>query len=144
MAGPLPVGDAPEVPALPVHGFDEAQERYTIERAKRLRPDGLEQYIDVSQSDQYKYLQEDPWVDHAALNSQETPLKDGDRTKILILGAGYTGLLFGAKLQEAGIDGADIRLAELAGGFGGTWYCMSYRDYQSHADLEAHVFKSGE
>lgn len=121
---PVSLTGTPGASVLPFHGLDEAQARYTRERAKRLRPDGLGQYIDVSQSEQFRHLQEDTWADHAALNDQDTPIKDGDRLKVLILGAGYTGLLFAARLQEAGIDGADLRLAESAGGLGGTWYCM--------------------
>ena len=104
----------------------QAQERYGEERAKRLRTDGNSQYIDISLSDKFRHFIDDPWV------KKEQPVKDArdllpeGRTKVLILGAGFGGLLHAVRLIQAGISASDIRLVDVAGGFGGTWYFNRY------------------
>ncbi|KAK4541657.1 hypothetical protein LTR36_007801 [Oleoguttula mirabilis] len=124
--------------AAAVQNITDVHQRYAAEREKRLRPDGLAQYIDVAQSDRFRHYQDDPWVDHAALNAQEAPLQDGSRTKILILGAGWSGLLFAVRLLEAGVGGADIRIVDSAGGFGGTWYWNRYPGL--NCDIESYIY----
>ncbi|KAJ7747998.1 hypothetical protein B0H14DRAFT_3604469 [Mycena olivaceomarginata] len=93
--------------------------RYTEERNKRLRPEGISQFLKLADSTQFKYLDDDPWVDHAAFNAKTPVLRDGDDIKFLVLGAGYGGLLFAVHLIEAGFNAADIRIVDVAGGFGG-------------------------
>jgi hypothetical protein len=46
-------------------GAEEVQieKRYGEERAKRLRDDGIAQFIDISLSDKFQHFIEDPWVD---------------------------------------------------------------------------------
>ncbi|KAJ7625607.1 flavin-binding monooxygenase-like family protein [Roridomyces roridus] len=102
------------------------QQKYAEERHKRLRPDGVAQFLNLATSDKFKYLREDPWVDHAALNAQTPPLKNGDEIKFLVQGAGYGGLMLAVNLIEAGFKAEDIRLVDEAGGFGGTWYWNRY------------------
>ncbi|KAF7364882.1 Phenylacetone monooxygenase [Mycena venus] len=92
--------------------------RYIEERNKRLRPEGLSQFLKLADFTQFKYLEEDPWVDHAAYNARAPALNDGDDIKFLVLGAGYGGLLFAVHLIEAGFNAADIRIVDVAGGFG--------------------------
>ena len=41
---------------------------------------------------------------------------------ILIVGAGFGGILSAVKLIQAGINLDDILIVDPAGGFGGTWY----------------------
>lgn len=124
--------------ATAVQTMNAIQQRYAAEREKRLRPEGLAQYIDVALSDRFRHYQSDPWVDHFALNAQRAPLEDGSRTEFLILGAGYAGLLFAARLIEAGIGVADIRLVDSAGGFGGTWYWNRYPGLM--CDIESYIY----
>lgn len=102
--------------------IEAVHERYAAERDKRIRPEGINQYIDIASSDRFRHYSTDPWVDHATLNAQKPPLEDGSHTKVLILGAGYAGIMFAIRLMAAGISECDIRLADSAGGFGGTWY----------------------
>ncbi|KAJ7625243.1 hypothetical protein DFH06DRAFT_1285199 [Mycena polygramma] len=114
------------------------RQKYIEERDKRLRPDGLKQFLRLADSTEFKYLQEDPWVDHAALNAQPPALNDGDEVKFLVLGAGYGALLFAVHLIEAGFKAADIRFVDIAGGFGGTWYWNRYPGLM--CDVESYIY----
>jgi hypothetical protein len=95
------------------------KERYIAERSKRLRADGDAQFVDLFNLEKFRHFKEDPWV------KEDTPLpappQDGSRSEILIIGTGYAGLLYAARLIEAGFKIEDIRMVDCAGGFGGTW-----------------------
>jgi cation diffusion facilitator CzcD-associated flavoprotein CzcO len=114
-----------------------AQQKYAKERTKRLRPDGLSQYIDLATSDKFQKFQEDPWLDPHPPNSIP-PLKNGDHSRFLIIGAGFGGLLFAVRLIEAGITASDIRMVDTAGGFGGTWYWNRYPGLM--CDVESYIY----
>ncbi|KAK5988493.1 FAD-binding monooxygenase ausC [Cladobotryum mycophilum] len=102
-------------------------ETYEHEKNKRLREDGIAQYIELENADsRLSSLAGDPWVDHDALNALEPNLKDGDDVKVLILGAGLGGIVSSVRLIEAGFKPEDIRMVDVAGGFGGTWYWNRY------------------
>ncbi|KAF3353716.1 hypothetical protein VdG1_08022 [Verticillium dahliae VDG1] len=120
------MGDAIEPEAQPnaETGLDVAavQARYAQEKAKRLHPEGVEQYVELTNSGRLQSLASDPWVDHDALNAEPPSLRNGDDIKVLILGAGYGGLLYAIHFIQQGISPSDIRLVDGAGGFGGTWY----------------------
>lgn len=98
--------------------------KYLEEKDKRQRVDGLTQNEELEESESLKLssLADDPFVDHDAMNAQQQPLEDGQQVQVIILGAGFGGILFAARLTEAGVKPQDIRLVEIAGGFGGTWY----------------------
>ncbi|KAJ7199969.1 flavin-binding monooxygenase-like family protein [Mycena pura] len=114
------------------------QEKYIEERDKRLRADGSAQFIRLVDSDRFKHLEDDPWVDHTALNAQAPALQDGDNIRFLVLGAGFGGLLFAVRLIEAGFAAADIRLVDDAGGFGGTWYWNRFPGIM--CDTESYIY----
>lgn len=92
-----------------------------------MRDDGDAQYEELAQSSRFAFLAKDPFVDHAALNAQPSPLQDGQDVQVIILGAGFGGLLMAARLVEAGISPEGIRIVDVAGGFGGTWYWVWLR-----------------
>ncbi|KIW80359.1 hypothetical protein Z517_06974 [Fonsecaea pedrosoi CBS 271.37] len=119
---------------------DEVLQHYEEFKASRINPLGSAQYIELeaAASQRFEALAEDPWVDHAAINAQTPTLKDGDDVKIIILGAGFGGLLYGARLVEAGFRPEDIRLIDTAGGFGGTWYWNRYPGLM--CDVESYVY----
>ena len=48
----------------------------------------------------------------------------GDECEIVVVGAGFSGLLLWYKLREAGFD--DVRFCEKGGDVGGTWYWNRY------------------
>jgi cation diffusion facilitator CzcD-associated flavoprotein CzcO len=101
------------------------EEKYAQERQKRINPEGTAQYINV-RSPEIEELGKDPWVDYEALAKTDPPLRDGGKIKVLITGAGHNGILFAARLIEAGFDPKDIVLVDIAGGYGGTWYWNRY------------------
>jgi cation diffusion facilitator CzcD-associated flavoprotein CzcO len=110
-----------------IPGVDALQieKRYGEERAKRLRDDGDNQFVDISLSERFHSFIEDPWVDAAAVKDANT-MFPGNRCQMLILGAGWGGLLYAIRMIEAGILPQDIRIIDSAGGFGGTWYWNRY------------------
>jgi cyclohexanone monooxygenase len=112
-------------------GFDpEAlREKYRIERDKRLRVDGNEQYVEVTGD--FAHYVDDPYLDSTL---QREPLFD--EVDIVIIGGGFGGLLAGARLREAGMK--NIRMIEKAGDFGGTWYWNRYPGVA--CDIESYVY----
>ncbi len=92
------------------------RERYRIERDKRLRPNGADQYLEPS--GRFAHLAEDPWVDHI----EREPVTD--EVTVALIGGGFSGLCTGAHLQEVGIT--DVRIVDSAGDVGGVWYWNRY------------------
>ena len=86
----------PENPASIPSEFDSdaMRERYRIERDKRLRPDGIEQYIEVT-GQFAKYL-DDPYVERIDRDPIEA------EHEVVLIGGGFGGLQAGARLREAG------------------------------------------
>lgn len=123
------------VPALELGAL---MAKYGEEKDKRVKEDGKNQYVQLADSDRWGSLSRDPWVDHDALNASPDNLNDGDEVKALILGAGYGGLLYAVRLIQAGFDAKDIRIADVAGGFGGTWYWNRYPGLM--CDVESYVY----
>lgn len=96
--------------------------KYLQEKDRRQRVDGLAQNEELEESESFSSLADDPFVDHDAMNAQQQPLEDGQQVQVIILGAGFGGILFAARIIEAGVKPENIRLVDIAGGFGGTWY----------------------
>ena len=90
--------------------------KYAEERAKRLRPDGNDQYVRLA--GRLSHYLDDPYRPV----TPRAPLHD--HVTVAIVGGGFAGLLTGARLIEAGI--CDIRVIDKAGDFGGTWYWNRY------------------
>ena len=122
-----------------VGGVDalQVEKRYGEERAKRLRDDGNNQFVDASLSHKFQHFQEDPWVDTAAVKDARTMFPN-DHCQMLILGAGWGGLLYAVRMAEAGIRPEDIRIVDTAGGFGGTWYWNRYPGLM--CDIESYSY----
>lgn len=90
--------------------------RYRAERDKRLRTDGNNQYLEAT--GRYANLLDDPYtpvVPRAPLHTD---------VHVLVIGAGFGGLVIGARLKQAGIS--DVRLIDKAGDVGGVWYWNRY------------------
>ncbi|KAJ6209783.1 hypothetical protein PSV09DRAFT_2373288 [Bipolaris maydis] len=114
------------------------ENRYQTEREKRIRPDAAEQFLNLNTAENLSDLNKDIWVDHDALNNSTSPVRDGDFYDVLILGAGYGGLLFAARLVQAGMSAEGIRIVDNAGGFGGTWYWNRYPGLM--CDVESYMY----
>ena len=104
------------------------RQKYKEEREKRLREDGSTQYIEVK-GEYAKYVN-DPYME----TIERDPVSD--EVDVLIIGGGFSGLVTGARLREAGIE--DIRIVESAGDFGGTWYWTRYPGAQ--CDIESYIY----
>ena len=90
--------------------------RYRVERDKRLRPEGNEQYIEPT--GRFAHFLDDPYVPRV----EREPLRD--EVTVAFIGGGFAGLVTGARLRQAGID--DVRLIEGGGDVGGAWYWNRY------------------
>lgn len=107
---------------------DAMHARYRAERDKRLRPDGNDQYIEVT--GEFGRYVDDPYVERV----EREPLHD--EVTVAFIGGGFAGLVTGAALAQAGIT--DVRIIEKAGDFGGTWYWNRYPGAQ--CDTAAFVY----
>src|SRR5262249_53590190 len=93
------------------------EEKYRIEREKRLRADGNAQYRPVEGS--FGRFEEDPYVAPGYARASVV-----EKVDALIVGAGFGGLMIAGNLIRSGVQ--DIRIVEKAGDFGGTWYWNRY------------------
>jgi cyclohexanone monooxygenase len=122
----------PEIAAL-VGGIDfdpdALHDRYLAERDKRLRPDGIRQYVEVNA--EFSRYVDDPYVEPGF---SRAPVFD--EVEFAIIGGGFGGLLMGARLREAGFG--KIRVVENAGDFGGTWYWNRYPG--AMCDVESYCY----
>ncbi|MCI0777118.1 MAG: NAD(P)/FAD-dependent oxidoreductase [Chloroflexi bacterium] len=92
------------------------RERYRIERDKRLRPDGNDQYLQPT--GRFSDLLEDPYVEVASRD----PVRED--VVVAVIGGGFAGLVTGARLKQAGVE--DVRIIDKAGDVGGVWYWNRY------------------
>lgn len=112
-------------------GFNpnELRQKYRLERDKRVRVDGNDQYLEVKGD--FSYFVEDPYID------EEISRDSLEKTfHTVIIGGGFGGVLSGARLREQGID--DFRIIEKGGDFGGTWYWNRYPG--ASCDIESYIY----
>lgn len=112
-------------------------EKYAQEKEKRFRAATLGQYVD-GRSKEMQDLARDPWVDYESPRIKNPPLRDGSNIKFLICGGGHSGILYAVRLIQAGFRSDDIVIADIAGGFGGTWYWNRYPGLM--CDVEGFVY----
>ena len=103
--------------------------KYRTERDKRIREDGEDQYIEAA-AEFADYADRDPHVQ----DDQREPLTL--ELDVAIIGAGFSGLMAGARLKERGID--NFKIIEAGGDFGGTWYWNRYPGAQ--CDIESYCY----
>ncbi len=117
----------PESPREPLDK-EALRAKYLAERDKRLRPDGNDQYVEVTGV--FTHYVEDPYV----APTPRPPLTD--EVTVAFIGGGFAGLVTGARLKQVGID--DVRIIEKGGDVGGTWYWNRYPGAQ--CDTAAFVY----
>jgi cation diffusion facilitator CzcD-associated flavoprotein CzcO len=105
------------------------RQRYREERERRLRPDGIDQYVEIA--GRFAHFARDQWAEPGFTRE---PL--ADTVDVAIVGAGFGGLLAGARLRELGVD--DLRLIDKAADVGGTWYWNRYPGIA--CDIESYVY----
>jgi cation diffusion facilitator CzcD-associated flavoprotein CzcO len=108
---------------------DALRQKYAEERARRLRPDGIDQYVEIAGD--FARFGEDPWVDQEFVREPRT-----DEVDVAIVGAGFGGLLTGVRLRELGVK--SVRLIDRAADVGGTWYWNRYPGIA--CDVESYVY----
>ena len=116
----------------PIEEIDVAavNEKYRIEREKRLRKEGQKQYVQpVGQfSDTYEG---DP---HMPVEPRDSIVEDLD---VAVMGAGWSGLTTAVHLRKAGIT--SFRNIDHAGDFGGVWYWNRYPGVQCDNDAYCYL-----
>jgi cation diffusion facilitator CzcD-associated flavoprotein CzcO len=90
--------------------------KYREERDKRIRPDGIDQYIRIAEH--FPEYLDDPYMPVVEREPKT------DHVTFTFVGGGFAGLLTAARLKEAGVS--DVRIIDKAGDFGGTWYWNRY------------------
>src|SRR3974390_1455428 len=116
-------------PLVASYDPDAVRAKYLAERDKRLVPHRAD--IRALRTDEhFARYREDPF----------TPLIErdpvADDVDAVIVGGGIAGLLAGARLREAGVE--RIRIVDLAGGMGGTWYWNRYPGVM--CDVESYIY----
>lgn len=107
----------------------ELRQRYHLERERRVRPDGVGQYLDTEA--EFGYYAADPYTGEPA---EREPLHD--TVDVAVVGGGFGGILAGARIRQQGAQ--RVRIVEKGGDFGGTWYWNRYPGI--HCDIESHVY----
>ncbi|MDZ4269101.1 MAG: NAD(P)/FAD-dependent oxidoreductase [Mycobacterium sp.] len=120
--GPTDTPTDIDIPAL--------REKYAQERAKRLRPEGASQYLELK-DDFADFYEIDPYTTVA----ERDPVVEN--AEVVILGGGFAGLLAGAYLKKAGVEG--VRVIEMAGDFGGVWYWNRFPGIQCDNDAYCYI-----
>jgi cyclohexanone monooxygenase len=119
----------PTRPGAAAFDPDALREKYRQERDKRLRADGNDQYRHIG-GELARYL-DDPYVEPGFTRDAIQ-----EETEVAIVGGGFSGLLAGARLRQAGVE--DLRVIETGGDFGGTWYWNRYPGVQ--CDIESYIY----
>ena len=108
---------------------DALRAKYAQERQRRLRADGISQYVRVAGA--FSRFAHDPWADPDFTRDPIT-----DTVDVAVVGAGFGGLLIGARCKQLGVD--NVRLIDKAADVGGTWYWNRYPGIA--CDVESYVY----
>lgn len=108
---------------------DALRAKYAEERRRRLRSDGISQYVQITGA--FSKFGDDPWADP---DFSRDPLRDS--VDVAVVGAGFGGLLIGARCKQLGVD--NVRLIDKAADVGGTWYWNRYPGIA--CDVESYVY----
>ena len=110
-------------------GAEAIHRKYLEERDKRLRTDGDAQFIEATGA--FSGFAEDP-------DANDIPARPAlhEEIDVLVVGAGFGGMLTGAELRKAGVG--SFRIIDVAGDFGGTWYWNRYPGVR--CDIESYLY----
>jgi len=109
---------------------DELRRKYRYERDRRIREDGESQYLEAT-AELKHFADDDPYAD-PGFEREALDLE----LDVVVIGAGFSGLMTAARLKERGI--ANFRIIEAGGDFGGTWYWNRYPGAQ--CDIESYCY----
>ncbi|GFF78881.1 FAD/NAD(P)-binding domain-containing protein [Aspergillus udagawae] len=129
-------------PACQQQDYAEIEKRYEAERHQQLQTRGKIPDVDIRTNTRFEQFSKDPWLDDSNKRQQiqyQQRLHNGKHHKVLIIGAGYGGLLFAVRIVQTGAFTADdILIVDTAGGFGGTWYWNRYPGLM--CDVESYIY----
>lgn len=118
-------------PTQPPSDIDLAavREKCREERDKRMRAEGTRQYVEAGE-DLADYYEIDPY--------SAPVVREGisEEIDVAILGGGFAGLIVAARLKQTGLT--NLRIIEMGGDFGGTWYWNRYPGVQ--CDVESYTY----
>ena len=106
------------------------RDKYRQERDRRIRADAEAQYLEA-EGELAHFSEDDPYVE-SGLEREPLDLS----LDVVVIGAGFSGLMTGARLKERGIS--NFRIIEAGGSFGGTWYWNRYPGAQ--CDIESYCY----
>jgi cyclohexanone monooxygenase len=109
--------------------IDALREKYGLERDKRLRALGSDQYTLTDGAN--AHFEDDPYADPPTPRAPVVEEMD-----VLIIGAGFGGVMTAVTLLDAGVD--DFRILDVAADFGGTWYWNRYPGVR--CDIESYIY----
>ncbi len=109
--------------------IDALERRYQEERAKRLRTDAVDQYVELK--GRFANFSDDRYADPAF--KRDAIVEDLD---VLIIGGGFAGLLSGVELRKRGVE--NLRIIEKGTDVGGTWYWNRYPG--AACDIESYIY----
>jgi cation diffusion facilitator CzcD-associated flavoprotein CzcO len=119
---PLKPSDCPPASEIDIPAM---RAKYLRERDRRIKKNHNDQYVSASGK----------WADIYEVDPY-TPVKPRapitGETEVVILGAGYCGMMVAAQLKKAGIS--DFYNIDHGGNFGGTWYWNRYPGIQCDND----------
>jgi cation diffusion facilitator CzcD-associated flavoprotein CzcO len=113
----------------PRYDPETVRAKYLAERDRRLVP-GRTAVRDLRDDDRAEGFRADPHTPYA----DRDPVTDD--VDVVIIGGGIAGILAGVQLRKAGIE--RIRIVDLAGGMGGTWYWNRYPGVM--CDVESYIY----
>ena len=108
---------------------EQLQQKYAEERARRIRDDANAQYHSLT--GELSDWANDPFAE-PGFTRPAVP----EEVEVLIMGAGFGGLLTAGQLRRRGVS--QIRIIDKAGDFGGTWYWNRYPG--AACDIESYIF----
>lgn len=126
----MPVCTPSDCPPVTPERMAELHAKYLAERDRRIKQDHNDQYIPTS-GKWAKIYEEDPYTPVAP----REPITG--ETDVVILGAGYCGMMVATQLKKAGID--DFYTIDHGGNFGGTWYWNRYPGIQCDNDAYCYL-----
>jgi len=107
------------------------REKYRMERDKRINKLGADQYRPVPFEGRLAHFDKDP---NASGGRGFGPAQR--EVEVLVVGAGFMGLVLGADLVKAGIE--EFLILDVAADFGGTWYWNRYPGVR--CDVESYIY----